>query len=670
LVTVVPLRLFVTSAGNETMLDIAQMVSDGLSANGVDHDLAIDELPTRSSAALQLVVAPHEFIPLFAALRTTPADLVACLNVVYMLNVEQPGSQWFEISWEHCRRSRGVFDISPAGVREFRRRGIPARLAPLGYTARLESATQLPHPERAIDVLFLGHDSRRREEFFSRHAELFSRYRCHIGLLDAATGRGVETPGYFAGQARRDLLARSRILLNVHSAERSYFETHRALLGLANGCLLVTEVSRDTEPLVNGEHFVMGALEELPAICARYLENGPQSEAIASRGAELARSAWHARETCRPVITVLEQYLRGEGPGGASSSPTEVAAEDARLRRAVIERMAESRRRASRGDVGRSTVSNAAYLASADPSVTVVVTSFNYERYIEPCLTSAFRCDGVPGGYEVLVVDDASTDDSAAIVERIMAEVDVPVLLVRKALNTGLADARNVGLHMARAPYVFVLDADNLVYPSCLRTLYDAITAGPYAGAYSMIRKFDDETDEALGLLSTGDWSVEALVRGPYIDAMAMLDRAKIQQVGGYSTELIEHGWFGWEDYDLWLKLAQAGYRCRLVPQILSAYRVHPASMLQRTNRTADGLCRHLAGKFQGLIDRHPGLDRRLGVPVGVPRPLVSRVPDSDIQSLQQRCLALTDELAAVYSSKSWRVTAPLRWLLGLVIRA
>jgi hypothetical protein len=185
-----------------------------------------------------------------------------------------------------------------------------------------------------------------------------------------------------------------------------------------------------------------------------------------------------------------------------------------------------------------------------------------------------------------------------------------------------------------------------------------------------MIRTFDDETDSALGLLSTGEWSVEDLVRGPYIDAMAMLDREAILQVGGYSTELIQHGWFGWEDYDLWLKLAQAGCRCRLVPAILSSYRVHPTSMLRRTNRTAEGLSRHLTVKFEGLISRYPGLDRYLGVPVGDASRSLSRAPvyDGDLEALPQRCRELTNELEAVYASKSWRVTEPLRWLAGLFV--
>ena len=48
------------------------------------------------------------------------------------------------------------------------------------------------------------------------------------------------------------------------------------------------------------------------------------------------------------------------------------------------------------------------------------------------------------------------------------------------------------------------------------------------------------------------------LVEFPYIDAMAMFDREQLIKIGGYDNELYKLGWFGWEDYDLWLRIAGA----------------------------------------------------------------------------------------------------------------
>ena len=189
------------------------------------------------------------------------------------------------------------------------------------------------------------------------------------------------------------------------------------------------------------------------------------------------------------------------------------------------------------------------------------------------------------------------------------------MLLVKKSSNTGLADARNLGLERARGQYVFVLDADNWIYPACLRSLHAAIVSGREAAVYGIIRRFDEETGESLGLLSAYDWNVQELVRGPYIDAMALFDRQAVAAVGGYSTELLDTGWFGWEDYDLWLKLARAGQRCKLVPSILSAYRVHPGSMIHRTNNSTPAFARYFQEKFRDLTERFPEMDRYFGFP-------------------------------------------------------
>ena len=91
------------------------------------------------------MVAPHEYFPLHF-LRTRPTiELEPTLASVAVLNVEQPGSEWFEVAWEFARRARHVFDISPAGVAEFQRRGVSAIHVPLGYTPSLEAPDAAVH---------------------------------------------------------------------------------------------------------------------------------------------------------------------------------------------------------------------------------------------------------------------------------------------------------------------------------------------------------------------------------------------------------------------------------------------------------------------------------------------------------------------------------------------
>jgi glycosyltransferase involved in cell wall biosynthesis len=242
---------------------------------------------------------------------------------------------------------------------------------------------------------------------------------------------------------------------------------------------------------------------------------------------------------------------------------------------------------------------NSAYHSLNEPSVTVLITLFNYSQYIVECLDSVCASIGLEQKLEVLVIDDCSTDNSAYIVEQYIHEQVTPICLVKKLFNTGLSDPRNVGLQLARAPYVFVLDADNWIYPNCLLTHYENIKQNDCAAVYGIISKFNHDNGEGLGLLSWYDWNIKQLLRGPYIDTMAMFRKDIVINLGGYSIDLIH----GWEDYDLWLKIAQAKYHCKFIPQILSSYRVHPSSMISHTNRNLETISCYLYKKFFTLLE-------------------------------------------------------------------
>ena len=90
--------------------------------------------------------------------------------------------------------------------------------------------------------------------------------------------------------------------------------------------------------------------------------------------------------------------------------------------------------------------------------------------------------DGNSGGIEVLIVNDASTDDSLKQAMEVQRNSRHPVRIIDKRLNTGLADARNLGLQLARAPYAFILDADNMVFPRALEQLHATIVREQSSG--------------------------------------------------------------------------------------------------------------------------------------------------------------------------------------------
>lgn len=307
--------------------------------------------------------------------------------------------------------------------------------------------------------------------------------------------------------------------------------------------------------------------------------------------------------------------------------------------------------------------SNQAYNNCNNPCITVVITLFNYSKYIYECLDSVSQSDisNLTGNIEVIVIDDCSTDDSAIVVEKYLETSDLPICLVKKWFNTGLADARNVGLELARSPYIFILDADNWIYPHCLATLYDTIKSSKYAAVYGEISRFDNDTRKELNRISCDEWDVTKLVKQPYIDAMAMFDRDILLKIGGYSTDLIEYGWFGWDDYDVWLKLAQSNYSCKLVAKVLSAYRVHSTSMINITNKYALNLAKYFCQKFADIAQKYQESEMIFGFSQSELYFQHTYIQENNSQVLLQELQFAQTQIAAMKSSKFWKLRS--KWL-------
>jgi glycosyltransferase involved in cell wall biosynthesis len=228
------------------------------------------------------------------------------------------------------------------------------------------------------------------------------------------------------------------------------------------------------------------------------------------------------------------------------------------------------------------TYSDTPFFAGATPDVSVVVSLYNYAGVVVDTLSSIVASEGVK--FELIVVEDHATDNSRLVVRRFINDhPGVPIKLIAKDANEGLAAARNTGFEHARAPLVMVMDADNTIYPSCLRKLADALHDNPDVdAAYAILEDFGDQRN----IRSAIAWDLDRLCRANYIDAQAMLRKSAWERLGGYRAD--DDLVYGWEDWDLWLRLAAEGGRAMLVTQILGRYRVQPGSMIALTNLATD----------------------------------------------------------------------------------
>ena len=672
-------NLFATSKSNLFIIEIGELIAAGFREIGCPAELHLDEVPEETPAedTLQIVVTPHEYYNLFLSELVDRRRARQLTRNVILLCTEQPETHWFQSNLRWTIYSRGIADINALGVSAYHARGLRCQLLHLGYHPILAHGEDTPRRARNIDITFLGSLTPRRDQFFAENAGFFSQHRCHLRLVPIDFAKTKLTKSYLSIEQRNALLSQTRILLNVHYSEQNYFEWHRMLVGLANGCCIITETCRGYGALQPGKHFIMVEPEYLIPCCEYYLAHPEECEEIARQGLEFVERELRQGHACRAFLQEFEAdealdpersspednktmpaVLAGDAPAhplpeGLKHRLSEhtghllgrAVAKDFRnawknllgrirvkrdpkplsveaLRRNVIvkrqkyrARWLEQERARAKGEPFFQLHENEAFARCAAPKLSVIITLYNYARFIEDCVASV----SVAGRrfaqtLEVLIVNDASTDRSLEHARRCQKKFDLPIRIVDKKWNTGLADARNVGVRLARAPHVFILDADNLIYPDGLRQLFEIISQGNYAAVFSLLCRFHGTPANPVGLLSYFDWDPQILVQCPYIDAMAMFRRDALLEAPGYDNELNQIGWFGWEDYDMWLRFAQRHYEVAFLPNILCLYRHHETSMINTTNLFELELVHHFMGKYGDLVEAFEPRERLFGV--------------------------------------------------------
>ena len=124
------------------------------------------------------------------------------------------------------------------------------------------------------------------------------------------------------------------------------------------------------------------------------------------------------------------------------------------------------------------------------PLISVVITTYNYGRFVEECVDSVLAQDYPSDRVEVIVVDDGSTDDTAERVKRYGARIQY-----LRQENGGQASALNAGFAKTRGEIISLLDADDYFFPGKLARLAEAFERDPALGmVYHQFMEFDMET--------------------------------------------------------------------------------------------------------------------------------------------------------------------------------
>lgn len=206
------------------------------------------------------------------------------------------------------------------------------------------------------------------------------------------------------------------------------------------------------------------------------------------------------------------------------------------------------------------------------PRVSVVVPSYNHAPFVKNCLKSIFRQTLFPD--ELLIIDDGSTDNSPAIIERILKECPFPSELIIRP-NRGLCATLNEAFSKTHGDYFAYLGSDDLWLPGFLEARLKLLESRPKAVlGYGHSYLIDEETQI---FDCTADWAKEIYLDG---DTRSMLyaGYAPISSSVFYRrSALTEKQWnenSKLEDYELYLQLCHQG-EFAFDDSILSAWRWH-----------------------------------------------------------------------------------------------
>jgi len=247
--------------------------------------------------------------------------------------------------------------------------------------------------------------------------------------------------------------------------------------------------------------------------------------------------------------------------------------------------------------------------SSVQPEVAVVISLYNYADRIIEALQSVYSQS--QSNIELIVVDDASDDSGIALVKAWMMNCSLKnhdkfsrLLLLRHKQNHGLAATRNTAFHASISKWCFVLDADNELLPDALEECYQiASVASENLAVVHPLLLVESEKgreDDQRSLVGLAPWQKKRLKSENTVDAMALIRHDAWKRVGGFT-----HIEGGWEDYDFWCKLIDAGFYGVQCPKILAIYRSHNESMSHSfTNRSWRALSR-------ALLSRHPWMNPR-----------------------------------------------------------
>lgn len=224
-----------------------------------------------------------------------------------------------------------------------------------------------------------------------------------------------------------------------------------------------------------------------------------------------------------------------------------------------------------------------------NPIVSIVTTCYNYARYVGG-LAKSVAAQDIP--YEWIVVDDASEDNPYAVLKSY--EKQANLVYIRQPKNMGYSVGKNVGIRAAKADYICMIDADDVLLPGSLRSRYEVLQKNPdklwvHAEAWDLHvdgkigKPYPDNNRRRFAELSADKkdpriWYTHRLVHAQTV----MVKRAFHEQLGLYDESLRFSS-----DNEMWRRAIRFGIIPIYLREAVSLYRIHELRMCKSAYKKA-----------------------------------------------------------------------------------
>ena len=229
------------------------------------------------------------------------------------------------------------------------------------------------------------------------------------------------------------------------------------------------------------------------------------------------------------------------------------------------------------------------------PLISIIVPTYNRADFVPAAIDSVLAQTYSP--FEVVVIDDASIDDTAARMQRFAS--DARISFLRNDRNVGIAPTRNRGIAASSGPYIALLDSDDVwLDRTKLEAQVARMVADPECALIGTDATVIDRDGRVTGSIRnmTSDAAIRRtlFVKNQFVTSSVMIRRAALDAVGVFDEA------FGMmmEDYELWLRIARR-FRVANLRAPMTGYRIHTGNITRGNHQASHDAFDRLYEKYR-----------------------------------------------------------------------